>query len=311
MFLYPDSKVINNGDSSLSLIMNAMVTDIYGNPVVNGTGIYFTFEDDVSPTLPPPSAGQEVCPTASTGISAEGGTCVGATTAHEGVARTKLTWPSELIWTSYTLYAETQSDSAVKDDYTNLYPAFEGVTIVVNVTPPSVMAGTQNIDVTARYQDGAGNNIYDIDLDFTTNSGLVTVNPPTSVATNLDGYASTTVDTANCSNDATVTITASDAPFSSEGGELTIQGTEPTASFTQTNNGTSFSFANTSTEPPGYSYTYAWDFGDTAGGTSNLQNPTYDYGAGESGNTLTVTLTVTSDAPGACSDIITGSVAVP
>lgn len=287
-----------------------MVTDTYGNPVVNGTVIYFTFEDGADLNAPPPSAGQEVCPTASTGTSAEAGSCVGATTAQEGVARTLLTWPSELIWTSYTLYAETQSDSAVKDDYTGLYPAFEGVTIVVSVTPPSVTAGTQNIDVTARYQDGAGNNIYDRFLDFTTNSGLVTVNPPTSVATNLDGYASTTVDTANCSNDATVTITASDAPFSSTGGELTIQGTEPTADFINTNIGTSFSFTNISIEPPGYSYTYEWNFGD---GTpvSILANPTHDYGAGESGNTFTVTLRVTNDAPGACFDIITGSVKVP
>ena len=222
-----------------------------------------------------------------------------------------LTWPSELIWTGYTLYAETQSDSAdVKDDYTGLYPAYEGVTIVVDVTPPSVTAGTQNIDVTARYQDGAGNDIYDRDLYFTSNSGLVTVNAPGFDTTDINGYASATVDTANCSEDATVTITASDAPFS-EGGQLTIQGTEPTASFTNTNIGTSFTFTTTSTRPQGYSYTYAWDFGDVAAGTSALENPVYNYAVAESGNDLTVTLTVTSDALGACSDIITGSVTVP
>ncbi|MEN8231872.1 MAG: invasin domain 3-containing protein [Thermodesulfobacteriota bacterium] len=306
MSLFPDVDLVDNQDGSISMIMSALVTDAYANPVVDGTVVFFTFEDGLAGA--PPFAGQEVCPAAATGTSAEAGSCVGVTAEQDGVARTLLTWPSELTWTGYTLYAETQF-GGVTDSYTSIYPAIEGVTIVVSVTPPSVTAGTQNIDVTARYQDGVGNDIYNRDLYFTSNSGLVTVDT-TPVATNIDGYASTTVGTANCSNDATVTITASDAPFSGDG-QLTIQGTEPTASFTNTNNGTSFTFTNTSTEPPGYSYTYAWDFGDTASGTSTLVNPTYDYGAGESGNTLTVTLTVTSDAPGACSDIITGSVTVP
>ena len=125
--------------------MNAMVTDAYGNPVENGTVVYFTVDDDdFSDGTINPRPGQDVCPSGVTGTATDGSSCVGATTAMAGVARTLLTWPSALTWTDYYLFAETLGGT-VTDLYGGVYPAIEGVTIDVSITPPSVQAGTTGI----------------------------------------------------------------------------------------------------------------------------------------------------------------------
>ncbi|MEM6261584.1 MAG: PKD domain-containing protein, partial [Bacteroidota bacterium] len=87
------------------------------------------------------------------------------------------------------------------------------------------------------------------------------VNSPTIFANTTGQYFVTVTNTSGCSKSDTVNLTI--APT-------------PQASFTFTPQGTGqVNFTNLSSAGPGT--TYAWDFGD--GGTSNMQDPSYTYGA--------------------------------
>jgi hypothetical protein len=219
LFLSPDSDVIDEPDSSLtSRIYNAIVSDQYGNPVVDDTAVSFSLG------LPAP-AGVQVCPTGYTGIATTGDDCAGPTTAFNGVARTKLSWPPELIWSTFTLNAET-SGGTVTDQLVNVtFPAVADVSITVDTIPASVTLpatpGTVSVTVVATYEDGSGppNPIQGRTVTFTSSDpGLVSVDNPTDV-TDVNGQAFTTL-TVNCTattTDTSVTITAAEVPYFGEG----------------------------------------------------------------------------------------------
>ena len=216
LFLFPDSDAIDEPDSSVtSRIFNAMVTDVYGNPVENSTAVSFR----ITAALP----GEQVCPTGYTGIDTDADACAGVTTAQKGVARTRLSWSPEFTWTGFTLNAETIGGlGPVTDDYFGSYPAVADVVINVNVVPDSVTAsaaGTVTVSVVARYQDGSAepNPIIGRTVNFTSsNPAVASVDTATDV-TDEFGYAYSTL-TVNCvDNTISVGITASDLPFSGAG----------------------------------------------------------------------------------------------
>jgi PKD repeat protein len=66
----------------------------------------------------------------------------------------------------------------------------------------------------------------------------------------------------------------------------------PTAAFTPSCSGLTCSFTSTSSDPDGSIAAYSWAFGDPAGTTSTMQNPSHTY---PSAGTYTVTLTVTDN----------------
>ena len=213
LFLFPDSDAIDEPDSSLtSRIFNAIITDIYGNPVENGTAVSFR----IAAALP----GEQICPTGYTGIDTGADDCAGVTTAQKGVARTKLSWSPEFIWTNFTLNAETLGGSGpVTDDYSGTYPAVADVTITVDVIPTSI-TGSGSVSVVGTYQDGSAvpNPIQNRTVTFiSSNPALVSVDTATDVS-DAFGRAFTTL-TVNCTATVTesVTITAADLPYSGEG----------------------------------------------------------------------------------------------
>ena len=295
---------MDNQDGTISQSINALLTDVYGNPVEDDTAVFFSLN----------AAGQlygTICGSAVTGNSELDTTC--SETGNigiKGVAHSLMTWVSEGIFKPFTVTAETETLSGnISDTYDSYFPGVAPIAIDITLTPSSAPGGT-TISVIAEYHDGASfqNPIVGADLDFTSSSVFATV-VTTPVTTDINGFASTTVATTTCrATNTPVTISASDPPYSGSA-QMTIEATEPTASFTVTDNGGgSYTFANTSTEPAGYNYSYLWNFGDNTT-TSTLENPSHMY-AGP--GTYTVTLTVTNnDAPGGCSDTDTDSVTVP
>jgi gliding motility-associated-like protein len=113
-----------------------------------------------------------------------------------------------------------------------------------------------------------------------------TTNPATGLAPG--NYTVNVIDANGCTATNNVTV---------------LPGIIVTAGFTPPANqcltGNSFTFANTGTT----GVTYAWDFGDFSG-TSTQENPTYTYSAA---GTYTVTQTVSS---GPCSDVFTANITV-
>ena len=219
LFLSPDSEVIDEPNSSLtSRIYNAIVSDQYGNPVVNNTAVSFSLG------LPAP-AGVQVCPLGYTGIATTGDDCAGTTSAFVGVARTKLSWPPELIWSTFTLNAET-SGGAVSDSLIGaVFLAKADVSITVDTIPASVILpatpGTVSVTVVATYEDGSSppNPIQGRTVTFTSSDpGLVSVDTATDV-TDVNGQAFTTL-TVTCTATTAATsvnITAAEVPYFGEG----------------------------------------------------------------------------------------------
>jgi len=292
--------------------INALLTDKYGNPVEDDTAVFFFLD----------AAGQlygTICGSAITGNPEQDSTC-SLTTGNgtKGVAHSMLTWVSEGIYAPFTVTAESETQDPldptqtviISDTYANTFPAVAPVAIEVTITPssaPGGFGGPGGILVVAEYHDGAAfpNPISGVALNFTSSSALATVDT-SPVTTDINGFAATTVTTsAVClAANTSVTITAADLPYVGTA-NMTIEATEPTASFTVTDNGGgSFTFTNTSTEPPGYSYSYSWNFGD--GNTSTSENPSHTYAAGGPYNVI---LTVTNnEAPGSCSDATTATI---
>ncbi len=311
--------VVDNQDGTISRGINALLSDKYGNPVENDTAVLFTLD----------ATGQlygTICGSAVTGNPEQDSTCSLTTgSGTKGYAHSMLTWISEGIYAPFIVTAESETQDPLDPTqtviifatYENNFSAVKPVAIDVTINPISVTGGS-GVSVVAEYHDGAAfpNPISGVDLAFSSSSPLATVDT-SPVTTDINGFAVTTVTTtAAClASDTSVTITAADLPYSSGSAQMTIQKSRPTASFTVTNNGGgTFSFTNTSDEPtaPGFSYSYLWNFGDSAAGSSTQANPTYTYAAAESGNTLTVTLTVTNDGvPVSCSNAATNSVTVP
>ncbi len=239
LVLFPEANLIDEPGTSLtSWIFNAIVTDLYGNPVQDGTAVSFSLTSS--------APGAQVCPegftgtatNAGDGTSENPGDCAGTTTALNGVARTKFTWPPDLIWAeNFDLYAET-SGTTVDDMYPNTsYPAVAPITITVEMTPSSVLQnGSAFVKVT--YTDGSSDPIaIPIEgrfIQLFDDSAEVTTTDPDS-ATDLFGVTSgsLTVVTVGCvETDTEVTITAADdgtildptpAPYSGTG-TFTIKG---------------------------------------------------------------------------------------
>jgi hypothetical protein len=211
LFIYPNSDVIDNPDSSTSMLVNAMVTDIHGNPVEGGTAVFFDFSGAAGP-------GESVCPEVYTGgipVSSCVGSPIGIPTI-KGVASSLLTWPPTSIFQPYDITAET---GGVTNNLAGNYPAKADVTITVVVIPESITGSTAAgaIDVVATYEDGSTspNPIPNRDVDFvSSNPGLVAVDTATDT-TDPDGQAFTTL-TVTCAGTLAatpVTITAAEAPY--------------------------------------------------------------------------------------------------
>ncbi|MFC1845267.1 beta strand repeat-containing protein [Thermodesulfobacteriota bacterium] len=218
IFVFPDSEVIDDPDSSLtSQIFNAMVTDQYGNPVENGTAVAF----DLGAAAP---AGVQVCATGYTGTATETDACQGATTAFNGVARTLLSWPPELIWTNFTLYAETSGGTVAAPGYVGTFPAVADVNIAATVNPTSVTGSCGScINVSALYEDGSAdpNPLIGRTVTFSSsNTSLVAVDLPDTAVTDIFGQT-TPIRTLSVTCGAfvgteTVTITAAESPYFGE-----------------------------------------------------------------------------------------------
>jgi adhesin/invasin len=224
LFIFPDSEVIDNNDSSTSMIMNAVVTDAFGNPVEDGTAVFFSF------AVAPGSGEESVCPEVFTGGIPESA-CVGTTISQKGVARSKLTWPPVSIFTPYSITAETLGGT-VDFTYSSNYPAAAPVTVAVDVVPGSVASpistGTfdQNVaSVVVTYEDGSTNGgpnpISNRTFVFFADNAQVSVDP-TAVPTNEFGQVATTIDVACLEENTTVTITAADEFASHYFGEATF-----------------------------------------------------------------------------------------
>jgi len=306
ILVYPAQNVVDNQDGTISQAMNTLLTDTYGNPVEDDTAVFFSLN----------AAGQlfgTICGSAVTGNSELDTTCSATGgVGIKGVAHSLLTWASEGIFEPFIVTAETQTlTGMISDTYDGNFPGVAPIAIDVTITPssaPGGFGGAGGISVIAEYHDGASfpNPISGVDLDFSSSSAFASV-VTTPVTTDINGFASTTVTTTTCrATNTPVTISVSDPPYSGSA-QMTIEATEPTASFTVSGTSPTFTFSNTSTEPQGYNYSYLWNFGDAT--TSTLENPSHTYaGAG----IYTVTLTVTNnDAPGGCSDTDTDSVTVP
>ena len=278
--VFPDSEVIDDPDSSLtSQIINAMVTDDYGNPVVNETAVSFNLGVGAP-------AGVQVCATGYTGTATEADDCQGATSAFNGVARTLLSWPPQFIWTGFTLYAETSGGTVASPAYTGTFPAYAPVLITVTIIPSTVIPG-DSASVSALYEDGSGapNPISNRTIDFiSSNPGLVqvTVTPPDDT-TNLDGYAyaDLTISPACLDTETDVTITAADIPYSGEA-ILTVTASAPTASFAIGGLNPNYTFTSNSSTPVGTITSCTWNMGD--GSASFTHTPcvpvAYDYTTG-------------------------------
>jgi PKD repeat protein len=180
IYIYPSPAVIENSDSSSSQVYNAMLTDTYGNPVEDGTAVIFSIEDAM--------AGESVCPEGFTGVATDADDCVGETTAMKGVARTKLTWASDLEGLSFTL---TATSGEVDASYEGFYPAdptadfeFAGDPLV-NFTSTSETPGDTEI-ISCEWDFGdsssdnsscgvshtyAANDTYTVTLTVTNNTG--------------------------------------------------------------------------------------------------------------------------------------------
>ncbi|MFH1608380.1 MAG: PKD domain-containing protein [archaeon] len=92
----------------------------------------------------------------------------------------------------------------------------------------------------------------------------------------------------------TITVTDDDGGVNSDTLTIIVSDLTPTAAFTSDSpkdEGSVMSFTDTSTSLPDAIVSWSWDFGDSAG-TSSEQNPTYTY---NDDGTYTVSLTVTDD----------------
>lgn len=254
-----------------------------------------------------------VCGVVTTGNLEPDGTCSPSSgTVIKGVAHSRLTWTPQGIFKPFYLYAESVGRTvgdAIGDNYLAVAP----VSITVTINPPSVLAGTQDIEVFAEYSDGGSHPISNELITFSTSNALITgFDNTVGTATDsdvTDSAGRATVDdlaTQTClAENATVTITASSGPFAGAA-TLTIQATAPTANFTCTDAGDSNNAdcTDTSTTPAGTTID-TWDWDVNCDSTdSTAQNPTLTLGPG----TTLVCLTVTNDA--GCSSSTSQSITI-
>jgi adhesin/invasin len=300
--LFPESDVEGLPGDFTGQFFNAQVTDAYGNPVQEGTAIRFYLDNFTE---------GDVCPWGETGrsISEVDPACSTNAVAINGVARTLLSYGPSFRWGTFTLNAETEFGT-VTDSYAGDYLSVEPVTITVNFPAGNtVLSGDTGITVEALYEDGSGVPFAGRTLTFSSdNTSLANFSIlPANGVTDADGIASvSTLDITQCLDDDTVTIRASESPYTGSE-DLTINGTAPTADFTFTVGGDTVSFNSTSTTPAGTAIdTYAWDFGDGVG-TDTVPAPSYTF---TTNGSYAVSLDIDNNAAGNCADSVTKVVTI-
>ena len=128
MILYASPNVKDNGDGTISQDINALVRDMYGNPVEYGTAVYFELWDgDDSGSLAQPPTYGVICGSAFSGDPLLNTSCELETGAEiKGVAHSLLTWVPEGIFKYYRVSAETTTGSSVIfDTLAGPYPGLQ------------------------------------------------------------------------------------------------------------------------------------------------------------------------------------------
>jgi len=255
-------------------------------------------------------------------------TAIGTSGSIKGVAHTTLTWTPQGIFKPFHLYAESVGGD-VGDTLADTYPAVTPVDVALTLAPSNVRAGDEYISAVAEINDGKDNAIQGEFMNFSSsNTGVAsfiddndTANPADDIknltswqdATSTQGIASAIIGTATClAENTNVTITAQLGGIYLDTATLTVTATEPTADFSFANVTTDFILTNTSTEPPGFTYSYSWTFGGCTGyGTApgSQENPTIDC-SGVSGTNQIIQLAVTNVGQG-CTHSVSKIIAVP
>lgn len=236
----------------------------------------------------------------------------------KGVAHTKLTWPSSVIFQPFYLFAETEARNLGKSLVFN-YPGVAPISIDVTIVPNLVLAGDTGITVEAHFHDGAlitPHHIQNATLTFKTHNSVVSGFGAVGTATTTDdtdtwGIASVNnLETMECLDAlAYVTIVVSSGNYYGTA-TLTIDDTAPTANFASTDmkDGVNAYFADSSTSAAGTLIdTWSWNFGASATpSTYSFKNPgSVSFG---SSGTYPVILTVTNNF--GCEDTKVSSVTI-
>ena len=323
--IYAAPFVNDNQDGTISMDVSALVRDLWGNPVENGTGVFFTLTEPPPPPSGVPDFGT-ICGNAFTGDPLMGTNCDLATGSEiKGVAHSKLTWVAEGIWELFAATAEVGTNTGtISDTLVSIYPAVEGVTIDVSIVPSVASEGDTGIVVTAEYTDGAlfSNPISDQTLTFISNNPAVADFSGAcggSCTTDINGFAERTdldVIAAACDADFTVSIIVADPPFEGTA-DLTVLKVGADAEFSIANaGGLSMTYTDTSTNPVGLS-SVSWSWSSIEGGTNHTKSgstggvddfATFTY---STAGTYPVELIVTNDSANSCQTSITKDVPVP
>ncbi len=157
----------------------------------------------------------------------------------------------------------------------------EGTTLSISANPSTIgIEGSSTITLVALHSSG-GPARTGTQITLSTNLGNIA---PTVVATDSNGQAVATLSADGRTGSARVRATSG-----SKSAEVTVSVQEgrPSANFSSQSNALTVIFTDSSSGNPTQ---WDWDFGDTAG-TSSQQNPVYTY---REAGTYTVSLTVTN-----------------
>ncbi len=165
--LVESGKVVAQDDNGTrSEGVYALVKDINGNPVADGTVVYFTLSDSC------------------------GGVIQSRAYTVNGVATANLTYPAQCIWKTYRVYAETNGGE-ITGSLLGSYPAVAPVTLTLSgPTTVSPSGGFVSINATLKDEGGNGLPIEGAKIVFSSSVDNVTFtyNP---VVTDINGEAST------------------------------------------------------------------------------------------------------------------------
>ncbi len=145
----------------------ALVKDSNGNPVADGTVVYFTLSDSC------------------------GGVIQNESVTVNGIATAKLTYPGQCIWKSYRVYAET-SGGQVTGVLSGVYPAVAPVQLVLSgPTAVSPYGGIITVVAQLKDENGEGLPIGDTSVLFSSSDNVTFDYNP--VTTDSSGIASVNV----------------------------------------------------------------------------------------------------------------------
>jgi|GEM_PF-2445923 len=182
---------VYNGDGTFSLIVSALLDDVYGNPVENGTAVYFHLDPNPLQALIEGS-----------GVTGNEALCNQTWTVPQvkGLAHTCLSYTSADVFEDAGIWAEAvQGANRVVDSLVVTLPIIEGTlamwanpTYVYFAACDSVGCPPQSTYVTAVLTDKYNRRIEGGVVDFMSDSWRATCIPPTAV-TDAAGRVSTTV----------------------------------------------------------------------------------------------------------------------